>query len=349
MKKCWEVSWRRFLHPSQIETKGSSEILETEAAAKICDGIVDDVARVYVGDRLLLKKLLAAALANGHVLFEDYPGLGKTLLVKAFAKVIGCGYKRIQFTPDLLPADIIGTRIWRQSDGSFELMKGPVFTNILLADEINRAPPKTQAALLEAMEEKQVSIEGETHVLGSPFVVLATQNPIELEGTYPLPEAQMDRFMLRLSTGYAKSLEDENSILERRIAWRSDDPTPDIAPSTSSEEFSAIQDLVESGIYVDKSIIEYINKIVRSTREHPQVEVGSSPRGGLVLLRISRALTLMNRRDFVTPDDVKLVVKDALSHRIILKVEYALEGVHPDEIVEEIVKEIPAPIEFHPR
>jgi MoxR-like ATPase len=346
---CWEISCRRFLRPSQIEVKGSSEILEIEAAAKACEKIVDDVGKVYVGDKLLLRKLLAAALANGHVLFEDYPGLGKTLLVKAFAKVIGCDYKRIQFTPDLLPADIIGTRIWRQRDGSFELMKGPVFTNILLADEINRAPPKTQAALLESMEERQVSIEGETHILDPPFVVLATQNPIELEGTYPLPEAQMDRFMLRLSTGYARSLEEENMILERRIDWRRDDPTPDITPSTSSEEFSAIQELVETGIYVDSSIIEYINKIVRSTREHPRVEVGSSPRGGLVLLRISRALTLMNKRDFVTPDDVKLVVKDALSHRIILKVEYALEGVHQDEIIEEIAKEIPAPIEFHPR
>jgi len=259
---CWEISCRRFLRPSQIEVKGSSEILEIEAAAKACEKIVDDVGKVYVGDKLLLRKLLAAALANGHVLFEDYPGLGKTLLVKAFAKVIGCDYKRIQFTPDLLPADIIGTRIWRQRDGSFELMKGPVFTNILLADEINRAPPKTQAALLESMEERQVSIEGETHILDPPFVVLATQNPIELEGTYPLPEAQMDRFMLRLSTGYARSLEEENMILERRIDWRRDDPTPDITPSTSSEEFSAIQELVETGIYVDSSIIEYINKIV---------------------------------------------------------------------------------------
>jgi MoxR-like ATPase len=224
---CWEISCRRFLRPSQIEVRGSSEILEIEAAAKACEKIVDDVGKVYVGDKLLLRKLLAAALANGHVLFEDYPGLGKTLLVKAFAKVIGCDYKRIQFTPDLLPADIIGTRIWRQRDGSFELMKGPVFTNILLADEINRAPPKTQAALLESMEERQVSIEGETHILDPPFVVLATQNPIELEGTYPLPEAQMDRFMLRLSTGYARSLEEENMILERRIDWRRDDPTPD--------------------------------------------------------------------------------------------------------------------------
>lgn len=323
--------------------------MEIETARRICEKIVDEVANVYVGNKILLKKLLAAAVANGHVLFEDYPGLGKTLLVKAFAKVTGCDYKRIQFTPDLLPADIIGMNVWLQRESSFELMKGPVFTNMLLADEINRAPPKTQSALLEAMEERQVSIEGVTYSLDSPFAVLATQNPIELEGTYPLPEAQMDRFMLRLSTGYAGSLEEENTILERRIEWGGDDPTPAITPSTESEEFCSIQNIVETKIFVDKSIIEYINKIVRRTREHPRVEVGSSPRGGLALLRISRALALIHGRDFVTPDDVKLVVKDALSHRIILRVEYALEGVHPDEIIEEIVKETPAPIEFRPR
>jgi len=320
--------------------------MNLEEASKICRRIIDEVAKVYVGDKLLLERLLAAALANGHVLFEDYPGLGKTLLVKAFAKVIGCDYKRIQFTPDLLPADIIGTKIWRMSDGRFELMKGPIFTNILLADEINRAPPKTQSALLEAMEERQVSIEGETYLLEKPFVVLATQNPIELEGTYPLPEAQMDRFMLKLSTGYARSLEEENLILERRIQWKRDDPTPLIQPVTNAKEFCAMQDLVENRIYVDKSIIEYINKIVRKTREHPKVEVGSSPRGGLALLRISRALALINNRDFVTPDDVKFVVRQALAHRLILKLEYALEGVNPTEIIDEIVRETPVPIDF---
>ena len=329
--------------------EGGFRTLEIEEAMDICQRIIKSVAEVYVGDEILLKKLLAAALANGHVLFEDYPGLGKTLLVKTFAKVIGCKYRRVQFTPDLLPADILGTKVWRQRDGSFELMKGPIFTNILLADEINRAPPKTQAALLEAMEERQVSIEGETHRLEEPFVVLATQNPIELEGTYPLPEAQMDRFLLKLSTGYADSLEKENLILERRIRWKRDDPTPLVKPVTNREEFCEIQNLIENDIYVDKSIIEYINRIVRKTREHPKVEVGSSPRGGLALLRISRALALMDGRDFVTPDDVKLVVKDALAHRIILKIEYALEGVDPSEIIDEIVRNVPAPIDFRPR
>jgi len=322
---------------------------EVEEAGLICRRIIDCVADVYVGDRQLLEKLLAAALANGHVLFEDYPGLGKTLLVKAFAKAVGFECKRVQFTPDLLPADIIGVKVWRPHNSVFELLKGPIFTNILLADEINRAPPKTQSALLEAMEERQVSIEGETHPLEMPFIVLATQNPIEMEGTYPLPEAQMDRFMLRLSTGYARNLEEESLILERRIKWRSDDPTPNIKPAVDKKEFCRLQNLVETGVYVDKSIIEYISKIVRKTRVHPKVEVGSSPRGGLALLKISRAIALINSRNFVTPDDVKLVAEDALAHRLILKVEYALEGIQPQEVIREVLKETPAPIEYRPR
>lgn len=323
--------------------------MNVEKAGKTCDQIVNEINRVFVGDKLLLRKMLGSALANGHILFEDYPGLGKTLLVKVFTRIIGCKHKRIQFTPDLLPADIIGTKVWRQKESRFQLMKGPIFTNIILADEINRAPPKTQSALLEAMEERQVSIEGETYSLGAPFIVFATQNPIELEGTYPLPEAQMDRFAIKLSTGYAKSLKMENMILERRIEWKKDDPTPDIKPLITPKLFLSLQRTVETNMYIDKTIIEYINKIVRKTREHPKVEVGSSPRGGLALLKLSRAMALMNGRDFVTPDDIKTLVTDALSHRLILKVDYALEGAVPSEIIEEVVREVPAPTEFHPR
>jgi MoxR-like ATPase len=297
----------------------------------------------------MLRKLLAGGLANGHILFEDNPGLGKTLLAKAFAKVIGFEYARIQFTPDLLPADIVGTRVWRQKDSTFELMRGPIFTNILLADEINRTPPKTQAALLEAMEERQVTIEGETNSLESPFFVLATQNPIEQEGTYPLPEAQMDRFMLKMSMGYAESVEEESIILSRRIQWHKDDPSAEIKPIVSAGQFLDLQHLVESDIYMDKSIIDYISKIVRATRQHPKVEVGSSPRGGLSLIKISRAMALINGRDFVTPDDVKEFTNDALAHRIILKIEENLEGVNPRDIVDDVVKNIPAPTDFHPR
>ena len=236
---------------------------DIEKAGLACNHIIDRVADVYVGDRLLLRKLLAAALANGHVLFEDYPGLGKTLLAKVFTRAIGSETKRVQFTPDLLPADILGTNVWRQNDGTFQLVKGPVFTNVVLADEINRAPPKTQAALLEAMEERQVTIDGRTMSLSRPFLVIATQNPIEQEGTYPLPEAQLDRFLFRLSAGYPRNQEQEISIMLRRVQWRKDDPTMDVEPALDVEGFLGLQRLVEVGIYVDRVIIDYIANLVR--------------------------------------------------------------------------------------
>ena len=322
---------------------------EMSQACARCRAIVDKIGNVFVGETVLLEKMLAAALAGGHVLFEDYPGLGKTLLVKVCARVIGCDYKRVQFTPDQLPSDIIGTTVWRQKDGAFELVKGPVFTNVLLADEINRAPPKTQSALLESMEERQVTIEGTSLALERPFIVLATQNPIEQEGTYPLPEAQMDRFMFKLSTGYARDLETESLILRRRIQWKKDDPTDDVHPVVTKEQFVALQRIVEHEIYIDPSILEYIARIVRSTREHPKVEVGSSPRGGLAMLRASRAMALIRGRDFVTPDDVKSLAADVLCHRIILNVEDMLEGVKETDVVQEILGRVPAPTDFNPK
>jgi MoxR-like ATPase len=314
-----------------------------------CHNLIESVSSVFVGHKPLLNKLLAAGLANGHVLFEDNPGLGKTLLAKVFARVIGLNYTRIQFTPDLLPADIVGSRVWRQKDSEFELMKGPVFTNILLADEINRTPPKTQAALLEAMEERQVTIEGQTHPLPEPFFVLATQNPIEQEGTYPLPEAQIDRFMLKLSTGYAESLEDESNILSRRVIWQKDDPSQDVKAVVSLAEFRELQAHVEKDIYIDKSILDYVSQIVRATRQHPRIEIGASPRGGLALLKVSRAMALISGRDYVTPDDIKTFVVDALAHRLLLNIEETLEGKSPAAIIEEISAAIPVPAEFHPR
>jgi len=307
-----------------------------------CDRIIKAVCSVYVGDEELIKKILAACLANGNVLFEDYPGLGKTLLAKVFAKTIGADYKRIQFTPDLLPADITGTKIWRGNN--FEFVRGPIFTNILLADEINRSPPKTQAALLEAMEEKQVTIEGDTFVLDAPFFVIATQNPIEQEGTYPLPEAQMDRFLLKMSPGYPADLNEEMEILRRRIEWKKDDPTEDIKPVVSVNEFREMQMFVEQ-IYVDDSILKYISELVRATRQHELVEIGSSPRGGLALLKVSRALAAMDGRDFVIPDDVKKIALDTLSHRIILNFEYAIEGEKPENVVEDVLKSVEVPKE----
>jgi MoxR-like ATPase len=310
---------------------------------QIVDKTLENIGNVFVGDQLLLRKLLCAGLSNSHVLFEDNPGLGKTLLAKTFAKMLGCDYGRVQFTPDLLPADIIGTRVWKQTTSNFELEKGPIFTNILLADEINRSPPKTQSALLEAMEEQQVTIEGTTHKLNSPFFVIATQNPIELEGTYPLPEAQIDRFALKMSTGYVGSLEEECKILERRIEWKKDDPTGDLKPSINAETFLSMQAKCENDVYVDPKIIEYILKIVRSTRLHQKVEIGSSPRGGLAMLKVSRAIAASYGRDFVTPDDVKTIVRDVLAHRLILKIEYALEGIDSRSIIDEITASVEVP------
>ena len=314
-----------------------------EEVKEVCERIIDCVGDVFVGNRLLLRKLLAAALANGHVLFEDYPGLGKTLLAKVFSKAIGSDTKRVQFTPDLLPSDILGVNVWRQNEGEFQLVRGPVFTNVLLADEINRAPPKTQAALLEAMEERQVTIDGDTMLLGAPFLVIATQNPIEQEGTYPLPEAQLDRFLFKMGTGYPSSQKMESSILLRRIQWQKDDPTEDMEPAVDIEGFRELQALVETEVYVDEVIVDYITQLVRMTRDHPRVSVGVSPRGSLALLRVSRSIALIHGRDFVVPDDVKMVVPEVLTHRIILNIEDTLEGVRTGSIVDEIVQQVPPP------
>ena len=308
--------------------------------------ILDRVESVFVGNRVLTEKLLAASLANGHVLFEDNPGLGKTLLVKAFAAAIGCDAKRVQFTPDILPADILGTKVWNQSERNFELHKGPVFTHILLADEINRAPPKTQSALLEAMEERQVTIEGETMRLHAPFFVLATQNPIEQEGTYPLPEAQLDRFLLKMSTGYPADLDAETEILERRVSWHKDDPTGDLRPAVTLEQFQAMQKAAENEIYVDKEVLRYMARIVRSIREHPDVRVGPSPRGSLALLRVSRSYALVQGRDYVTPDDVKTFVQEALGHRTLLDLEASLSGKTVREVLDQVLAQTAAPTRF---
>jgi MoxR-like ATPase len=318
--------------------------VKIEKVKETCDEIIDVVGSFFVGERLLLNKVLAAAMANGHILFEDYPGLGKTLLAKVYAKVTGCLWGRIQFTPDLMPTDIIGTNVWRMNTSEFTLEKGPVFTNILLADEINRSPPKVQSALLECMEERQVTIEGETLPLEAPFFVMATQNPIELEGTYPLPEAQMDRFLLRLSTGYVTTLEKETEILMRRVSWKRDDPIAFVEPVTSNESFRDIQETIENDVHIDDQILTYISNIVRKTRDNPLVDIGSSPRGGLGLLKVSKANAALHGRDFVIPDDVKTFAREVLAHRIILKMEYALgERVNPNQIVDEIVKEIEPP------
>ncbi len=302
--------------------------------------IVERVSEYYVGSEELVRKILGSSLSNGNVLFEDFPGLGKTLLAKIFARSIGAEFTRVQFTPDLLPADITGTKILR--NGNFVIEKGPIFTNVLLADEINRSPPKTQAALLEAMEERQVTIEGETFMLPSPFFVLATQNPVEQEGTYPLPEAQIDRFLIRLIPGYPESVDDEIEILYRRIRWKRDDPTSEIVPAVNLAVFSRMQKAVEN-VYVDPKILKYIAELVRKTRDHEMVELGASPRGGLALLKMSRAMALMDGRSYVIPDDVKSVVYECLAHRIILKLEYEIEGARTEEVVKDAMESVEVP------
>jgi len=321
--------------------------MHVDRVRAISNAILEGLGKVYVGKRMVLRKLLSASLANGHVLFEDYPGLGKTLLAKLFSRITGCHWSRIQFTPDLMPADILGTRVWRVQESRFVLERGPIFTNVLLADEINRSPPKTQAGLLEAMEERQVTIEGETHRLAPPFFVIATQNPIEMEGTYPLPEAQMDRFLLKMNMGYVETLAQESLIMKRRIYWKQDDPSELIQPVTNDATFLGMQKFIEERVYVDDKIIDYISQIIRETRRHPVVEVGASPRGGLSLLKVARAHAAISGRGFVTPDDVKMFAHDAIGHRVIMKMEYVLEGSFSvDAVLNEILEQIEVPKEF---
>ncbi|MEE9164265.1 MAG: MoxR family ATPase [Thermoplasmata archaeon] len=301
--------------------------------------LVDEVSKAIVGKEEVLERVVLAILSDGHLLIEDYPGLGKTIMAKSFAAALGCKFKRVQFTPDLLPADITGTYIFDRKKGDFILRRGPVFTNVLLADEINRAPPKTQAALLEAMQEHQATLEGETHPLASPFLVMATQNPIEFEGTYPLPEAQIDRFIMRIEMGYP-SPEAEVEILSRRVARKQDDVKMDRIATPKA--VIDIQAAVEE-VFVEEDVERYAVELVRRTRTHSRVEVGASPRGSLALLKLSRARAAMLGRDFVVPDDIKEVAVDALSHRLILKPDPMIRGVKPSTIVGEILRDVPVP------
>jgi len=313
--------------------------VRTEDLQITCQAVIDEVGKAVVGKRQVLERVMLAILCNGHVLFEDYPGLAKTMMANCFAQASGLSFKRVQFTPDLMPADITGTYILDRSSGEFKLRKGPVFTNLLLADEINRAPPKTQAALLEAMQERQVTLEGESLQLPRPFLVLGTQNPIEYEGTYPLPEAQIDRFLIRTSVGYP-NLEEEREVLRRRRVRMREEVS--LAKVCSAERIVEMQEVVER-IHVQDVIEEYIVTIVAATRRHPQVELGASPRGSLALMRLSAACAALRGRDFVLPDDVKEVAVPALAHRLILAADPWIRGVKPQAVVEEVLKEVPVP------
>ncbi len=313
--------------------------MDVEKAAEKCHQIIETINQQVIGKRTVLEKILITILAGGHILFEDYPGLGKTLMANLFAQIFSAQFHRIQFTPDLLPADILGGNVFNQKTMDFELKKGPIFGNFILADEINRAPPKTQAALLEAMQEYQVSIDGKSYPLEKPYIVLATQNPIELEGTFPLPEAEIDRFMIRLSVGYPDS-ESEMIILKNRMSRKKHEINID--PLSTPEELRSFQQLCEE-IHVDDSILMYIVEIVQSTRRHPRVHLGASPRGSLALLSLARASALFNGRDYVIPQDVKDHAILALNHRIIVKASEWLGGTESIRIINEILETVPAP------
>jgi len=303
------------------------------------EAILDQMERAIVGKRQQLELILATFLAGGHVLIEDYPGLAKTLTARCFAQVLGLSFRRIQFTPDLLPADILGTHIYLRDEGTFQFRPGPIFAQIVLADEINRATPKTQSALLEAMQEGQVTLEGETRPLPQPFVVIATQNPIEYEGTFPLPEAQLDRFLVRLRLGYP-ALQEEVEILRRRLERRAEEV--ELSQVTDAEELLEMRAALE-GVYVDPDLLSYMARVVHATRDHSATAVGASPRGSLALLKLARARAALAGRDFVIPDDVKQVAVPALAHRLILSPELWAREVSTERIVEEILERVPVP------
>ncbi|MET7417714.1 MoxR family ATPase [Dactylosporangium sp. NPDC005555] len=306
---------------------------------RIAKVVLDQVGTVVVGKRDSLELVLAGILAGGHVLLEDLPGLAKTLTARSFAQTLGIGFRRLQFTPDLLPADVTGSFLYDQRSHEFTFRAGPVFTNLLLADEINRTPPKTQSALLEAMQERQVSVEGATYRLDPPFHVLATANPIEYEGTYPLPEAQLDRFLLRVSFGYPEA-DEEWEVLRRRMSRRQEEAV--IEPVVDSETLLAMQGALED-VSVEDSIGRYIVSLAAATRSHPQVLVGASPRGSLALLLLARAAAALSGRDYVIPEDVKAVAVPALAHRITLLPEMWLKRIDPRAVVGEVLAQTPAP------
>ena len=315
------------------------EMLELDQVAAHANAILDEVQRAVVGKRGALALALMALLSDGHVLIEDYPGLAKTLMARSFAAVTSAQFARVQFTPDLMPSDVTGSSIFNQRTSEFEFRPGPVFTNVLLADEINRAPPKTQAALLEAMQERQVTVEERTRHLEPPFLVLATQNPIEYEGTYPLPEAQLDRFLIRLRVGYP-SAEDEWVILERRLERQADEP--ELRPVVSREQLLAMQRAIER-VHVSESIGRYIVAVASATRESRSVQVGASPRGTLALMKLARARAVLDGRDFTVPDDVKALAVPALAHRLTLRPELWVQQVDSDDVVRECLESVPTP------
>ncbi|GAY15199.1 methanol dehydrogenase transcriptional regulator MoxR [Mycobacterium sp. shizuoka-1] len=309
------------------------------ATTAYCDAVLDEIERVVVGKRAALTLILTTVLAGGHVLIEDLPGMGKTLIARSFAAALGLRFTRVQFTPDLLPADLLGSTIYDMQSGRFEFRPGPIFTNLLMADEINRTPPKTQAALLEAMAERQVSIDGETHRLPSPFVVLATDNPIEYEGTYPLPEAQLDRFAVKVALNYLSEAQ-EASMLRRRLDRGSAEAT--IGQVVDAKDLLSMRESVEQ-VSVHDDVLHYVVSLATATRSHPQVAVGASPRAELDLVQLARARALVSGRDYVIPEDVKALAVPAIAHRISLRPEMWVRSVHGSDVIEQLLRRLPVP------
>lgn len=305
---------------------------------EIAQRIVENVERVIVGKRNEVQLTVLGLLCQGHILIEDVPGVGKTVLAKSLARSVGCAFQRIQFTPDMLPSDVTGVSVFNQKSREFEFRPGPIHAQIVLVDEINRATPKTQSALLEAMEERQVTVDGHTYALKPPFMVLATQNPIEYEGTFPLPEAQLDRFLLRIRLGYPKK-DEEIIILDRQQYVH---PVDEISQVVSVDELLAAQQAVKD-IYIDDKVKDYIVEVVRRTRTHPEVYLGASSRGALAIYRLGQARAAMFGRDYVLPDDVKVLAESALSHRIIVGPAARIKDIEPDTIVDDILNQVPVP------
>ncbi|HBR10308.1 MoxR family ATPase [Candidatus Bipolaricaulota bacterium] len=306
---------------------------------ELSDRIITEVERAIIGKRNALRLVMTGIFSGGHILFEDFPGLAKTLVAKSFAQVLGLSFRRIQFTPDLLPSDITGTHIFDRNNGTFTLRPGPIFANIVLADEINRATPKTQSALLEAMQEFQVTLEGESRLLSLPFIVIATQNPIEYEGTFPLPEAQIDRFILRLEMGYP-DMDSEIEILSRRHIRKEDEV--ELSVVTNKEQLLEARQAVES-VFIDPDIERYIVQLVQRTRSDANVYVGASPRGALALLKLTRALAAIEGRDYVLPDDVKELAVPALAHRLILSPDLWAKKLTATDVIETIIRTTAVP------
>ncbi|CUV02317.1 MAG: MoxR family ATPase [SAR202 cluster bacterium] len=311
---------------------------ETQSATTIAREIVDNVSKVIVGKQPVIKQALAAVIAKGHILIEDVPGVGKTMLAKSISSSIGCSFKRIQFTPDLLPSDIVGVSIYNQSTREFQFRPGPVMAQIVLVDEINRATPKTQSALLEAMEELQVSVDGVTRPLEQPFIVMATQNPIEYEGTFPLPEAQLDRFLMRISLGYP-SFTDELSVIEQQEKTH---PIDELEAVASPEDVIKLQKAAQN-VYVDTAVREYIVGLIEATRTHEDVSLGASPRASLSMFRAVRGMAILRDRDYVIPDDVKELAYAVLAHRLILSPAARMRGLHTGQVIDGLLESVAVP------